>query len=49
MASPGAVIYSFDHKPVQRIDYEQTDHYLVYKAFLDNPEICLSAGKAESK
>jgi predicted ATPase len=36
LACPGATIYSFDHVPVQRIEYEQTTHYQVYKGFLDN-------------
>jgi predicted ATPase len=34
LACPGAVIYSFDHCPVRRVYYEQTDHYRVYKDFM---------------
>jgi predicted ATPase len=36
LACPGATIYSFDHVPVRRIAYEQTDHYRIYKDFLTN-------------
>lgn len=38
MACPGAEIYSFDHVPVEPIKYEQTDHYSIYKDFLNHPE-----------
>ena len=34
LACPGAVIYSFDRCPVGRIDYEETEHYQVYRSFL---------------
>lgn len=34
LACTGATIYSFDHMPVSIIDYEETDHYQVYKQFL---------------
>jgi len=37
LACPGATIYSFDHVPVRQVAYEDTDHYQVYKAFMDNP------------
>jgi predicted ATPase len=36
LACPGAVIYSFDNIPVREVRYEETDHYRVYKDFLDN-------------
>jgi predicted ATPase len=36
LALPGAVIYSFDHIPVRRIDYEETDYYRVYREFLND-------------
>ncbi len=35
LASPGAIIYNFNAQPVQTISYEETDHYLIYKQFLD--------------
>lgn len=34
LACSGATIYSFDDIPVRVIDYEETDHYQVYKQFL---------------
>jgi predicted ATPase len=37
LACPGSVIYSFDHCPVRIIHYEETDHYQVYKNFMENP------------
>ena len=33
LSCPGATIYSFDHAPVKTVDYEDTDHYKVYKRF----------------
>jgi len=37
LACPGAVIYSFDHSPVRTLRYEDTEHYQVYKSFMENP------------
>jgi predicted ATPase len=37
LACPGSVIYSFDHTPVKRVQYEETEHYQVYKTFMENP------------
>jgi len=37
LACPGATIYSFDHIPVRQVAYEETDHYQVYKAFMEDP------------
>ncbi|MGD0280056.1 MAG: AAA family ATPase [Smithella sp.] len=34
LACPQAIIYTFDNPPIQRIQYEQTDHYRVYKNFM---------------
>ncbi len=34
LACPGAVIYSFDRCPAERITYEETEHYQIYKSFL---------------
>ena len=34
LACPGATIYSFDRVPVQTIEYQETEHYKVYKSFL---------------
>ncbi|MBN2105317.1 AAA family ATPase [bacterium] len=36
MACPGATLYSFDHIPIQKVYYEETDYYNVYKKFLNN-------------
>jgi predicted ATPase len=36
LACPGAVIYSFDYSPVKQITYEETEHYRIYKNFLEN-------------
>lgn len=33
LSCPGATIYSFDHVPVKRVDYEKTELYKVYKKF----------------
>jgi len=37
LACPGSVIYSFDHSPVKKIHYEETEHYQIYKNFMENP------------
>lgn len=34
LACPQAIIYTFDKSPVQRIPYEQTGHYRIYKNFM---------------
>ena len=36
LACPDAVIYSFDHVPLQKIVYKQTEHYRIYKDFMAN-------------
>ncbi len=36
LSCPGAVIYSFDHVPVETVRYEDTDHYRVYRDFMDD-------------
>ena len=37
LACPGASIYSFDQVPIKSLDCEETDHYRLYKEFMDNP------------
>ena len=37
LACPGASILSFDTNPVRQIEYENTDHYRIYKKFMKNP------------
>ena len=34
LACPGAIIYTFDNSPVRQIEYEQTEHYHIYKDFM---------------
>jgi predicted ATPase len=36
LACPEATIYSFDSIPIQKVSYEETDYYRVYKEFLNN-------------
>jgi len=37
LACPRAVLYSFDGDAVRETTYAQTDHYRVYKEFMDHP------------
>jgi predicted ATPase len=37
LACPGSVIYSFDHTPVRTTLYEDTEHYKIYRNFMENP------------
>jgi predicted ATPase len=36
MACPGGKIYSFDAVPVREISYEETEHYRIYKDFMED-------------
>ena len=36
LACPRALIYSFDYSPVRQILYEETEHYKIYRDFLEN-------------
>jgi predicted ATPase len=38
LACPGAIIYNFDENPIKPIEYENTEHYRVYKDFMENRE-----------
>lgn len=38
MSSPGATIYSFNHETIQELSYEETEHYRIYRDFLNNRE-----------
>lgn len=42
LALPGAEIFSFDRAPIQTIAYEDTDHYRIYKSFLNDRNSLLS-------
>ena len=35
LAYSGATIYSFDYSPIKSVDYEDTDHFRIYRAFLN--------------
>jgi predicted ATPase len=35
LACPHAVIYSFDYSPIQEVRYEETEHYQIYRDFLE--------------
>jgi predicted ATPase len=37
LSCPEAVIFSFDRVPIQRITYEDTDHYRIYRDFMTDP------------
>ena len=34
MTIPGAELYSFDHNPVQPVEFQDTDHYQIYREFI---------------
>jgi hypothetical protein len=36
LACPGSVIYSFNHSPLREIRYEETEHYKIFKDFMEN-------------
>ncbi|MBW2095814.1 MAG: AAA family ATPase [Deltaproteobacteria bacterium] len=36
LACPGAEIYSFDHVPLTRVEYEDTEYYKIYKNFMED-------------
>jgi len=38
MSVPGADILSFDEIPIASVDYKETSHYKIYKAFMEAPE-----------
>lgn len=38
LAYPGATIYSFGTSGIERVAYEDTEHYTITRAFLMNPE-----------
>ena len=35
---PGATIYSFNHETIQQVKYEDTEHYQIYRDFLNHRE-----------
>ena len=38
MAYPGAHLYLLSEGGIQRVDYRETEHYLLTKRFLEDPE-----------
>lgn len=36
LACPGAVIYHFDEGGIKPVEYEETEHYQIYKSFLED-------------
>jgi predicted ATPase len=36
LACPGATIYSFQEEGVRRVQYEDTEHYKIYKGFMED-------------
>jgi predicted ATPase len=36
LACPGATIYSFDRIPIGRVAYEETEHFKIYRSFLED-------------
>ncbi len=42
MAYPGAIIYCISESGIRKADYEQTEHYKITKAFLENPDRMLN-------
>lgn len=52
LAFPGATIYSFDRAPVEAVQYEQLEHVVLTREFLNAPERYLRAltnGRADSE
>ncbi|OHD63769.1 MAG: AAA family ATPase [Spirochaetes bacterium RBG_13_51_14] len=41
LALPGADIFSFDEAPVQKVRYEETEHYRIYKEFMNRRDLFL--------
>ena len=37
LACPGATIYSFDRIPLEPVSYEETEHYRIYRSFMQDP------------
>lgn len=48
LACPGARIYSFDNAPIRPVRYEETEHYLIYRNFLNNRDEFLNKTRDEA-
>ncbi len=42
LACPGATIFSFDHVPISPVEYEDTEHYRLYRSFMEDRHRYLS-------
>lgn len=42
MACPGSAIFSFDQSPLGAITYENTEHYRVYKSFMQDRKVYIN-------
>ncbi len=47
LACPGAALYSFDRTPPDRIGYEETEHFRIYRNFMLDPDRYLSNRKKQ--
>jgi predicted ATPase len=45
LAHPGSVIYRFDPSGIDPVAYEDTDHYRIYKSFMDDRAQYMSGGE----
>lgn len=36
LACPEAAVLSFDHTPIKEVQYEETEHYKLYKGFMED-------------
>jgi len=43
LACPGTRILTFDDAPVRQINYEDTNHYRIYREFMANPKKYISS------
>ena len=41
LAFPNAAIYTFDHQPPKRVEYEELEHVRLTRDFLNDPEAFL--------
>ena len=44
LACPGGVIYSFDQAPIRPLPYEETEHYRLYRSFMQDRQPYLALG-----
>ncbi|MFC1823188.1 AAA family ATPase [Thermodesulfobacteriota bacterium] len=44
LACPGAQIFAFDHSPIEEITYEDSEHYRIYKSFMEKREKLFELG-----